>query len=56
MKKKDFDMFVDKAAKIIADAPHYANKHDKIRMLNQKFRLGKKESRLLLRAISKKGS
>ena len=54
--ERNFRVFVDKAAKIIADAPYYANKHDKIRMLNQKFRLGKKESRLLLRAISKKGS
>ena len=54
--ERKFSIFVEKAEKIIADAPHYANKHDKIRMLNQKFRLGKKESRLLLEAVSKKGS
>ena len=47
-----FDMFVKKAAKILAEAPPYANKGDKIAMLNQKFRLNRKESRLLLKKVS----
>ena len=49
--KKDFDMFVEKAAEIISKAPPYANKSDKIAMLNRNFRLNKKESELLLKKI-----
>lgn len=51
--ESEFKMFVEKAARIIAKAPPYANKHDKILMLNQRFRLGKTESRVLLKAAEK---
>jgi len=49
--EKNFFIFVEKAKKILADAPDHTNKHDKIALLNRKFRLGKKESRLLLEMV-----
>lgn len=49
--EKKFEVFVKKAARILADAPFYASKRDKVMLLNQKFRLDKKDSELLLKEL-----
>ena len=49
-----FDVFVRKAAKLIADAPHNANKSDKICILSRRFRLGKEECNILLETLKKR--
>jgi len=49
--EREFETFVEKARKIIADAPRYALKRDKVALLNKRFRLGKKECNVLLKKI-----
>jgi len=51
MRKKDLDIFVQKAAMIIAEAPYNARKEDKIALLNRKFRLNRKDSEILLKVL-----
>jgi hypothetical protein len=46
--EKKFRIFVEKAGKIISDCPDYFREEDRISALNQKFRLGREEAKMLL--------
>jgi len=51
--EKELEMVMEKTKKIIAGEPPYAKKNDKIMALSRKFRLGRKDSEMLLRRVER---
>ena len=48
---KELNRFLEKAEKILADAPIFANDKDKMALLTRKFRLEKSDGKIILRLL-----
>lgn len=49
--ENEFRRIIEKAKIILADAPCFANDHDKVAMLNRKFRFDKIDAKNVLKIL-----